>query len=137
MAADPAAPERPIGSEVDPSLLLAGFLDFHRRYPALTRVALAARDPLWSRCDRKAQAALYGAIRYCVHVRGCSDVWIEQILCVLLFIARDLQRPSEGRPPTGWSRAFGTSDPYSVRSPIGILLRLLLLSAYRDSDPRP
>lgn len=100
-------------------------------------MALAARDPLWSRCDRRAQAALYGSIRYCIHVRGCSDVWIEQILSALLYIARELQRPAEPRPPTGWSQAFGTSDPFCVRSPIGILLRLLLVSAWRDADPRP
>ena len=122
---------------VDPALLLTAFVTFLGRYPALTRVALAARDPLWSHGDRKATAALYGSIRHCIHARGCSDVWVEQILGVLLFVARDMQGTGSVRPPSGWSRAFGESDPYSVRSPIGILLRLLLVSAYRDSDPRP
>ena len=122
---------------VDPALLLSAFLDFCTHNGALTRVALAGRDPLFARCDRKAVDALFASIRHCIGARGCSDVWIEQILNVFLFIARDLQRPKDGRPLTGWARAFEEPNPYSDRSAIGILLRLLLLRAFQDSDPRP
>jgi len=80
---------------------------------------------------------LGAAIRHCIHARGCSDVWTEQILAVFLFIARDMQRAGEPHPPSAWTLAFGQSDPHGPRSPVGLLLRLLLISAYRDSDPRP
>ncbi|MBI5489358.1 MAG: hypothetical protein HY905_18645 [Deltaproteobacteria bacterium] len=118
----------------DPSLLLAAFLDFCTNNAGLVRVALVGRDPFWARCDRKAAEALFGSIRNCIGARGCSDVWIEQLLTAFLFIARDFQRPQDGRPLTGWSKRFQELDPHSDRSAIGVLLHMLVMLAFQDSE---
>jgi hypothetical protein len=124
-------------SGVDPALLLLALHAFCERHGPLVRVALAARDPLWSRCDRKAAGALFASIRHCICARGCSDIWMEQILNLVLFVARGMQRPKEGPAATGATIGLNQSSPYSELSPVGILVRLLLLGAFRDADPRP
>lgn len=78
-------------------LLLAAFLRFHRQHPALTRVALAARQPLWKRRDEAAAALLRGAIGHCIGARGCAEAWILQILHALHAAACRQASCDEGR----------------------------------------
>jgi AcrR family transcriptional regulator len=130
-------PDSPTANEIDPSLLLAAFVGFCEKHPALTRVALAFRDPIWGTCDRRADAALRAAIRHCIGARGASTFWHEQILCLFRFIAHDIRRPREGRPPSPWAQAVNEPDPYARKSPIGMCLRILISLAYKDSSPMP
>ena len=120
---------------IDPGLLLAAFVGFYERYPSLTRVALWARRPVCSKYDVKPAAALRAAIRHCIGARDASGIWVEQVLDVLLYAARNMPPAEERWRLTGWDGPPGEARPRYKESPVAACLELLLLYAFQESQP--